>query len=81
MIVPASISGKRKPVPGVGIRYGHGGGAVPTMGGYAPERTGRKPRKPWGQKGIPYLKIAIAIIVIIFLILLYLGLNRLFSGR
>ncbi|MEN6444119.1 MAG: CAP domain-containing protein [Methanoregula sp.] len=70
---------KKKPVPGVGIRYGHGGGAVPTMGGYAPERTGRKPKKPWGA-GIPYLKIAIAIIVIIILLLLYLGLTGYFPG-
>ena len=67
-------------MPGVGIRYGHGGGAVPTMGGYGPDRTGRKPRKPWGPEGIPYLKIAIAIIVIIFLILLYLGLTGYFPG-
>jgi hypothetical protein len=71
---------KKKPVPGVGIRYGHGGGAVPTMGGYPPERTGRKPRTPWGPYGIPYLKIAIAIIVIIFLLLLYLGLTGYFPG-
>jgi hypothetical protein len=54
-----------KPRPAVGISYGKGGSATATGGGYIAESR-HTPNKKQG-KGIPYLKIMIAIIVLILI--------------
>ena len=64
MHAPALRNGKkpRRPV----WASGTGGGATPYGGGYATVPPGKKPWPSPGG-GIPYLKIAVAVIVIIFI--------------
>ena len=62
-------SWKKKPAPGVSLKYGKGGGVTVTGGGYIPARdTGAK--KTIGA-GLPWLKIAIAAIVLVLLGIAY----------
>ncbi|MDD1703190.1 MAG: AN1-type zinc finger domain-containing protein [Methanoregula sp.] len=64
---------KKTPAPGVGIRYGAGGVSAYGSGGSVAAKT----KKPAGlfRAGVPYFKIAIAIIVILIAVLAYLGLT------
>ncbi len=64
---------KKTPAPGVGIRYG-AGGASAYGGGYAVAPHDKKPPRLPGR-GIPYLKIAVAIVVIILLVILFIVLT------
>ncbi|MFA5332135.1 MAG: AN1-type zinc finger protein [Methanoregula sp.] len=64
---------KNTPAPGVGIRYGSGGGAS----AYGSGSVRAKNKKPVGlfRGGIPYLMIAVAIIITLVLVLIFLGLT------
>ncbi|HUH78347.1 MAG TPA: AN1-type zinc finger domain-containing protein [Methanoregula sp.] len=66
-------SWKKKPAPGVGLKYGRGGGVTATGGGYIPGRQAGT-RKKTGA-GIPWLKIMIAAIAIILLGIGYIVLS------
>ena len=65
----ALTSWQKKPVHGVGIRYGRDRGVTATSGGFSETRHAAKTKK--GGK-IPWLKVMIAIIMIVSLILLFL---------
>lgn len=62
-------SWQKKPVPGVGLRYGRGSGVTATGGGYAESRPASKVKR--GGK-IPWLKVMIVTMLIIILIILFL---------
>lgn len=63
------ITWQKKPVPGVGMRYGRGRGVTATSGGYAESRSAAKAT---GGRKIPWLRIMIAIMLIVIFIILYL---------
>jgi hypothetical protein len=69
----ASLSSwKKKPVPGIGMRYSHGNSVTATSSGFAETQhtTGKKNRK-----GIPWLMIMTVIIIIILLAFFLMALN------
>jgi len=62
-------SWQKKPVPGVGLRYGRGSGVTATGGGYAESRPASKVKRG-GE--IPWLEVMIVTMLIIILIILFL---------
>jgi hypothetical protein len=65
-------SWKNRPAPGVGMKYGKGGGVTATGGGVTVVKrgTGGKP-----VQGIPWMKVMLAVIVLVILGLAYLVLS------
>jgi hypothetical protein len=59
-------SWKKKPVPGVGLRYGRGNSVTATSSGYAETRHALAKKR--GRR-IPWLMIMAAIIILILLVL------------
>ena len=66
-------SWKKKPAPGIGLRYGKGGGVTVTGGGYAPQTRDRGKRKTAPK--IPWLKVMMVVIAVVVLGVAYLVLT------
>lgn len=65
----AISSWRKKPVHGVGIRYGRGSGVTATSGGYAEVRNAAEVKR---GGDIPWLKVMIVIMLIVFFTILFL---------
>ena len=65
----ALTSWQKKPVLGVGMRYGRGSGVTATSGGYAESRHASQGKT---GKEIPWLKVMVAIMLIILLAIIFL---------
>jgi len=63
-------SWKNKPAPGIGLKYGKGGGITVTGGGYI-SQTRDRAKKKTGPK-IPWLKLMMVIIAVVILGVAYL---------